>query len=117
MFIRWTRDDKWLYGADISAKWASKNEDKMVLTVSFGPDADPATGVQKTINLDIYDNSCNNTVLIQKSATLDLNFTWKNPAAKQANPKIVVSGNIIDNEVALVAVDDVYLNITVDPAS
>lgn len=115
-FIRWSRSDKWLYGADISAKWTSKSEDEMILTISFGPNANPAAGVQKNVKL-FYKNYNGNVILKQESVVLDLNLTWENPTEKQVTPKIVINGNILEGYVANVAICDVYPNITVNPAA
>ena len=116
-FIRWTRDDKWLYGADVSAQWASKKKREMVLTVSFGPEAKAdSTTITKEIDLSVVRPGPESVTIQQGSVLLNLNFTWQNPAKGQKNPKINFNGNIVESGVANVAVDS-CLCVTVDPAS
>jgi hypothetical protein len=105
MFLRWSTDDKWLYGADITAKWASAKKQEVVLYVSFGPAAKAdSTTITKEVDLTVARPSESVTIQ-QGSVSLNLNFTWQNPVEGQENLKINFNGNIIQPGVVNVAVD------------
>lgn len=104
-FIQWTRGDTWLYGANVSGKWASNEKHEILLTFSFGPNDNPESGQQKQIDVSIHNPSEEEIPLIQGNVKLILTkISWINPAAGQHDPTIAIDAIIVEGDIAQVQI-------------
>lgn len=123
MFLRWTRTNKWLYAAEVNGKIINDN---LSLTFYFGPNEDPTSGGDKK-TIQLSGTKAEEVVLVQESVYVTLNISWLNPiepANSSVNeaikidkddikfghsPLISISGNIVEGDVANVAIDSLLI--------